>query len=290
MTIVVGLPCNGGVVLGADSEEGTGIDKTSVQKVANLGGENYRCLIAGAGDGDFIDLAVQRIRSRLSSGLSQADMHTAMQDVVTDIHENQIDRYPEGERLDRGFDLLAATWVKGETAKLVKVSRALSVIQDKPSTIGVGGYLARYILSTLAFPSPGIAAALRLAVYLLDQVKKHAAHCGGSSQVVYLADTGISEELAPLTLFQQEFNASSVMGMGAKWLFYLTDPWTFQWNQELAATTGVDNAAARIKESLRFLYQPPPPSPPISETDASASSSAPGLPPLSPPAAAPSSS
>src|SRR4051812_10492822 len=65
MTIVAGFPGLNFVVLAADSEEGGGIAKSSVHKIALIDKTNCKCLIGGAGHGDFIALAVQQAEEQI---------------------------------------------------------------------------------------------------------------------------------------------------------------------------------------------------------------------------------
>jgi 20S proteasome alpha/beta subunit len=258
MTIVAGIPSTNWVVLGADSEEGTSLTKSSVRKIERFESPAFRALIAGAGSGDFIDLAVQEIAGAITPhpSLTLKEVRSTMERVVTEIHENRIDRYPRPERPSLEFELLAAVWVPSGI-QLLKIARHLSIIEKGPVTIGAGSHLARYLLSTFALPTAQASAAqaIRLTAYLLQQVKKHAAFCGGQSQIVYL-DEHKTEEITAATIGSQEVGASLVMEAGAKLLLYLTDPYNFGWDMQ-RIREGVDQAAEHMKIALAAAFQPP---------------------------------
>jgi len=117
----------GWVVLGADAEEGGFLSKSSVQKIAVIETPNYKCVIGGSGDGDFIDLAVQDAEQALAAYPDVVTLNVArltLEEVVTSIYTERIDALPINQQEDAGFQLLCALWTKeSATAELVKVGR-----------------------------------------------------------------------------------------------------------------------------------------------------------------------
>jgi hypothetical protein len=152
MTIVAGFPTTGFVILGADSEENSGINKNAVRKIATIDLGTTKVLIGGAGPGRFIDLAVQQARRVITTTSTPDEIREHLEKIVTNIYCERIDRFPlrQQDRLD--FDLLCASWVESAPSPRVQmfvVSRGVSLILNAPETIGVGSYLADYLVATL---------------------------------------------------------------------------------------------------------------------------------------------
>lgn len=275
MTIVVGFPGKGYldqqrnwfpdrpyVVLAADSEEGNDLIKSSARKVVTIDKGNCKCILAGSGgDGDFIDAAIQEIGETITEPYSLGSLRAQMKDVVTRIHLEDVDTYHEDDRQDHEFRLLAGIWVKDEGVQLVGLKRSLCVIQDRPSAIGIGLYLARYLIDTYHFPNLPLYHATRLAIYLLAEVKKYASGCSGPTQLVWVEGNGRSEEYLPDSITAHEKAASVVTG-AAKLLLHFAEPWGWQGNFE-RIDAQVDTIASQMKSDFRRLWQSafPTPSP-----------------------------
>jgi hypothetical protein len=266
MTIIAGFPGNGFVVLGADSDESGGLAKASVRKIAVIDKGECKCLIGGAGHGDFIDLAVQQINAELHPPFSVIAVNELIEDIVTNIYSERIDSYPVHEQDDLRFELLCGVWVKDDpiAPQLIRVSRALHLVRTAPETIGVGSYLARYLIATLTTLDNNtmITAAFRLAVYLIAQVKKHAKDCGGQTQVLGITKDGRVMKLKEATIAQHENTASIVMERAMPFLLYTTDPY---WISRDKINEAVDFAAQKIKEELADAL-PQLPAPPAQPT------------------------
>lgn len=197
MTIIAGFPQRDEyVLLASDSEQAShdGIGKSHVWKIARLV-KHKEChlLIGGAGDGDFVDEAVARVRDRLAPPFSQSSVANLLHAVVLELHE-QIDKaYPESERNDHLFHLLSAVWVKDEGVALVKTVRGLSARSYIPVAIGIGSYLADYLIDTLYMPKVGqrtLSSTRRLATSIVDQAKKHCRDCSGEPLIVWMTNDG----------------------------------------------------------------------------------------------------
>src|SRR5436190_18213696 len=131
MTIIAGLLGPDFVVLGSDSEEGRSVGKATVRKIAKVEKGlpvECRCLIGGAGNGNFIDLAVQEFHRQLVSPFSIHSVGQLLEDVVTSIHADRIDKLPAPQRSDAQFELLCGIWVAKEGIKLLKVGRGFHLV------------------------------------------------------------------------------------------------------------------------------------------------------------------
>ena len=68
---------------------------------------------------------------------------------MTDIYASRIDRYPEYQREDLAFELLCAVWSKKDSQpRLVRVRQMAALVKKTPEAIGIGTYLARYVIDT----------------------------------------------------------------------------------------------------------------------------------------------
>jgi 20S proteasome alpha/beta subunit len=225
MTIVAGFPTPDAVVLAADSEEGGGISKSSVHKIAVIDKGNCKCLIGGAGHGDFIDLATQHADEQIPTNADLKVVRQKLEAIVTDIYAKRIDLYPDHQREDLAFDLLCALWSKKDgIPRLVRVRRSACLVRKTPEAIGIGTYLARYLMATLGDDSLNWPQAIRLAVYVIAQAKKYVSYCGGGTQVVILKSDGGVTEVPPILISQYELTTSLIVEDVAKILFYGTDP------------------------------------------------------------------
>jgi 20S proteasome alpha/beta subunit len=227
MTVVAGFPGLTYVVLAADSEEGGGLAKSSVHKIAEVDKVDSKCLIGGAGHGDFIDLAVQHADEQIPAGADLKFLRQKLETIVTEIYTKRIETYPENQRDDLEFQLLCALWSKKDQAKgpkLVRVRRAASLLRKTPEVIGIGTYLARYLIATLGKPNPSPFEAVRLATYVIAQAKKFVTQCGGETQVMTLTADGSVLDMPKPIILQQEVMSSLFVENFSRILFYATDP------------------------------------------------------------------
>jgi 20S proteasome alpha/beta subunit len=258
MTAIAGFPGIGVpgdpklpyVILGADSEEtGEGFS-ASVRKIEVIEGDGFKCALAGSGNGDFIDLAIQQVRSNIQPPFTLESVREQIEEIVTTIYNERIDRYPGHQHDDLEFSLLGAVWVAGvRDVHLIRIRRALSLVQTKPTSLGLGRDLAYFVLETLYLPGINAYSGTRLMVYLLAQLKKHVPDVGGKTQVVVLDGDGKLSELWESTITQHELSTSTVMD-GAKWLFHLADPMGAGYDM-VKVDQAVDLVSGQLKTELR---------------------------------------
>jgi len=139
---------------------------------------------------------------------------------------------------------------------MVRVGRAYSLICKAPEAIGIGRYLARYIIATYHTPIADLYHSCRLATYLLWQVKEHAAACGGMSHVLWLAGDGRGGRLPASAILEHERSTEIVIG-SMKWMLQFVDPMGWGGNLDSVDRT-IDQGAASMKEEIRRLWSPPP--------------------------------
>jgi hypothetical protein len=248
VTIVAGFPGTDWVLLCADSEETGSLTKGSVRKIAPIQNDASTCLIGGSGNGDFIDLAVQQSEEALRGQTTLKAARLAIEGVVTQIYSQRIDSLPPRDQTDAAFQLLCAVCVPDEGVQLIKVQRAISLVMSAPVSLGIGNYLASYLINTFGFRGMDLRRVQRLAVYLLAQVKAHVAFCGGSSQVVWLGKDRSINELPPIAIQWDETSMRIAM-IGAGQLIHFADP-TVNWWEMNKLDAAVDETAANVKTLL----------------------------------------
>ena len=255
MTIVAGFPGNGFVVLAADSEEGGGIAKSSVHKIALVDKGNCKCLIGGAGHGDFIDLAVQHAEEQIPVTGDVKTIRQRLEAIVTDIYANRIANYHEHQQDDLSFELLCAVWSKKDgQPRLVRVRRSAALLKKTPEAIGSGTYLARYLFDTLGGSTDlNLFQAMRLLTHVIAQAKKYVSYCGGATQAVSIATDGRVIEVPENLINQYRLMDSAIVEDIARVVFYATDPIATEMNGEkikLALEVGLAQWNARLLPKL----------------------------------------
>jgi hypothetical protein len=226
MTIVAGFPGTGFVALAADSEEGGGYAKSSVHKIAVIDKGNYKCLIGGAGHGDFIDLAVQQAEEQIAGTADVKVIRQKLEAIVTDIYASRIERYPDHQRDDLAFELLCAAWSKKDGhPRLIRVRRSVALLKKTPEAIGSGTYLARYLFDTLGGSTNlNVFQAMRLLTHVIAQAKKYVSYCGGATQAITIDTDGRVIEIPQVLVNQYRLMDSAIVEDIAKVVFYATDP------------------------------------------------------------------
>lgn len=257
VTIIAGFPITGFVVLAADGEEGDDYEKASVSKIARIDENDYKCLVGGSGDGDWIDLAVQEASDALKglkSVPTQQIVRLTLEAAVTNIYLQRIDTLPQWEQQQAGFDLLCAIWTRESSrVDLVKVGRARSLVRLRPEVIGKGSYLARYLIQMLYSESETLAVRHieRMCAYILARVKAHVKDCGGSSQIVRMGPDGRIYDVPQVVIDEDEQSTAVLMNRAMRLLFHWTDPIGWQGNEQKLAEV-IDSAAQMLKTDLRI--------------------------------------
>jgi hypothetical protein len=256
MTIVAGMLGPGFAVLGSDSEESKGLGKATVRKIAKVekgSPKQVCCLIGGAGSGSFIDSAVQQFDEELPSKCSLKDVRDLLKDIVTKVHQEDIDKLPEPSRADASFELLSAVWVKDEGVRLIRTGRGFSLLQPTRCAIGWGDYLADYLFATYAYDNMGVRKCTRLITYVIAEVSKHAQYCGGPSQIMTIGNDGEPSEMHASFKSLDE-RSCAIAVEGASSLLNQLDPVGF--GLDLTKIDQfVDIAAGFIKQRLHQTFE-----------------------------------
>lgn len=195
MTIALGILCADGIVLCADSQETLTFSKVNRPKVFELktSHEGVKVVLAGAGDGVFLDALKDKIESALA--LAEPEIESVRLEVestvagycekIWSIYGHARDK-PDAQMLVgiRAPDGLMLLHCDGP-----KVRR----VPDYES-IGFGGDFSTYHLKNLITPGMPMAEACPVAVHVLELVKDNVDYCGGPSRVYVLTQAGAVEE------------------------------------------------------------------------------------------------
>lgn len=257
VTIIAGFPSKRFVVLAADSQESYGYSKTYVTKIARIEWPEAKCLIGGAGGSEFIELAVQKLRELPAPPSTLTALRDSVGGVVGDIRRNELTTLAEDQREIYAPALLVAGWSKREGVRLIEAEHS-GLFQDSPSAIGLGGYLARYLIDTYHLKLLDLYQTVRFAAYVLHEVEQYVQDCAGPSRIMWLDDHGGEGELSQEAIAQHELSSTTVIDAGARWLLHGVDP--MAWDFDLAGVShAVDTVAEVLKDRIRKVYATPPP-------------------------------
>lgn len=218
MTIAAGFQCWDGIILCADTQENVdGYIKRSRSKLeARPSYGAYpdgkpRAIFAGAGDGDFIDYLVEKLWMAMESGKTINEMVEAVEDTLIGVYGKLIPLYPDGMPDAQLLVALCAPATKpvspigdgipevpvGDTLELVKITGPIVNRHLVLESIGFGTILTTYIANRLLYPKMGFQQALPIALYMVDEAKRHVRECGGDTQLVMLKADGDMQGLLP---------------------------------------------------------------------------------------------
>jgi hypothetical protein len=212
MTLIAAFSGAGGLAFFADSQETRqGYGKKSVDKLELWQCKGFNLLIGGAGAADYIDNLLRRIAA-LAGQVQTCDMdaivaaarettHTFFRDCVWNRTEK-----PE-------LELLFAIQPKqGGASEFFHVSDGIvNHIPGGSKSIGIGSYLADFLMEKVDDFGQGEAELIAVATYVLKEVKEHVDGVGLNSSVWILRKDGSCDlfeqyELKELEELMSRFN------------------------------------------------------------------------------------
>jgi 20S proteasome alpha/beta subunit len=231
MTIVAGFRCCDGAILCADTQETiSGYAKREVDKITNwsVAQYGYTFAIGTAGSGNYADMLKEHLAGALRqfTSFDEQGMKAAITDSLVNFFsthiwprnsqdvpqiENLIVLHPT-DRGNRSFPLLLHT---AETA--------VNDVTHEPRCLGVGSYLAEFILTQYFYRYASKSAGLTMAAYMLKQVREHVEGCGKSSTIVYYGNDGSWEHLTGKRLKSLEETSWRVSDGMRDAFAYMTD-------------------------------------------------------------------
>jgi hypothetical protein len=193
VTIAGGMVCADGVILYADTEWSCATMKIQRPKHWRLGTipGRLRCAIAGAGDEDYLRLAIQFLKAGLKnvqSPLRSSHVFQALSQAIRDVYTNHI--YPDPNGNDNEFGMLVAVSTPEDAPVIFKTVGTGLLIVDDYEHLGVGYEMAGYLISKIFMSEMPIAVAELLAAYVLWEVKSHVQACGGDTVLYALGNDG----------------------------------------------------------------------------------------------------
>jgi 20S proteasome alpha/beta subunit len=198
MTIAAGFCCDDGVVLAADRESSIGgITKVPTPKIFTLSKrEKIRGAIAGAGNRNFIKMAVEMIDEKLQDGMKLEAIKGVIRDVMLEIYTEHL--YPHPDRDRPSVSLLIGLWIEGQSKCILLETSKTSVIRVSGyRSIGIGTYLADCLVDVLCDLGGSIEDAALSAVCVFRLVKEYTQGCGGETDMVAVTSSTIKTAVPP---------------------------------------------------------------------------------------------
>lgn len=189
MTIAAGFQVMDGFVFCSDTEATSGSLKLWTRKVLSPSAGKCRWIYTGAGDSDFLRMAARKIENRVKERRvdSVAGFEEVVEEVIVSVHEKNIAAYPDDEK--PSFSLIIGLLVD-DHSELIRTN-ATSVETGAPwECVGSGSTIGKFILDKLSNPLSDVTHATITAMYMLQQARKYAPHCGGHSHVFSLLRNG----------------------------------------------------------------------------------------------------
>lgn len=222
MTIIVGVKCNDGIVIGSDSQasvsKGVPIKRPEYAKIFDIKIDSNKCaLLTGAGTVAYITRASEEMSKKCKDKLinNPREFADACEDVVNFIFKRYVvDKANKlginsSKNLKKSkskikwqgdifsppsFILFSGIMIK----KNNKTELGLYTIHPDGvaenigdyDAIGSGAAIAEYILSRLWHKNLKIGEAIKLVIYVIEEVKKIDPYCGGLTRISLLDKDG----------------------------------------------------------------------------------------------------
>src|ERR1019366_7521364 len=193
MTIAAGFVVQDGIVLCADTKYSGSMKVDRTKLFPTRFDSSLSVVFALAGHEGYGKMAAEDCNDAIAaidpSARSAIRVKRAIRGVVSGINRNYIDVMPTpSDREDARFNLLAAVWHEIDGLHLFQVLRTSIVEVASHECIGIGDYLAGYLIG---HPPPMDARmAIILATHMLSALKSYDANCGGYSQFITLRPDG----------------------------------------------------------------------------------------------------
>lgn len=216
MTIAAGFVCTDGIVLCSDTQYTSGI-KSSAPKlwVADCSPDNEAAVVALAGSGSATLIAAARDVILNAVGPFQLPIDEVKDSVETALeafYEKHIYTRP-GYSPDAPILQLLIALRTQDDLQLYEAGDAALARVDR-ACIGFGGDLGGYLIQTLFESSHSMRDTAMLVAYMLAQVKKFSAYCGGESIILTIPIGAKKPSFAPWEqIFADENYVSDLGGL-----------------------------------------------------------------------------
>ncbi|HTR23336.1 MAG TPA: hypothetical protein VMI10_05085 [Terriglobales bacterium] len=191
MTIAAGFVCMDGLVLCADTQEVIpGYTKNRTEKVHEYlcSDKDFGMVIAGAGEVDLIEAAVQNIDEAISNTRDDhfygVDARKVIENTFRDFFRKNIGPYAAFPRDDRpAVDLLIALYAHQEHVLLKASGSTVREVVATADCIGTGSIFAKSLIEKFYSPFMHLDEVAIAAAYIMYQVEKYEINCGGPTDL-----------------------------------------------------------------------------------------------------------
>jgi 20S proteasome alpha/beta subunit len=215
VTILVGIICKDGVVVASDSQAGSfkGVDvkRLDYTKIYDFSFGETKVAMTGAGEVPFIARAIELFEERAA----EKHFHKAREiadlteDVMNEINKRYVvqrmkdlgyqkspgtprAQLPAGDTL--GFSLMLGVCCNNKPILYTVYPDGVAERGERYASLGSGSAFADYLLARLCTDDLSVDEAVRVAVYVIEEVKKVDLYCGGPTQVVAVTKHGIDRK------------------------------------------------------------------------------------------------
>jgi 20S proteasome alpha/beta subunit len=233
MTIIAGLICSEGLVLAADSQAGSfrgvHVKRLDYTKIYDFRFDGATVIVTGAGETPFIARAKEIIEAKASDAKIKSSREVA--DIAEDAMKTITKRYVIDRMRDLGpsskapilqsdelpfappnFELLLGVWCGAEWCLYTVYPDGVAGREEGYASMGSGSAFAEYLLARLYRDDLTLEEAIRVAVYVIEEVKKVDLHCGGPTHVVGVTKDGVvrkrDDEIREIVLYLDEQDQS----------------------------------------------------------------------------------
>ena len=219
MTLVAVLDGRDATLLFADTEETiSGYAKREINKLTVQECEVFRFGIAGAcSDGTYADMLQSEICSSLSAirRFDLTEIKEALAVTLTNFYTKHV--WPRtGEKPEMSYLLVLQPIAEGNTAIVYISETAANICTDEAKTIGVGSYLADYVLKQMTAgdlpfpPSESLGFLCAAAVYVAKEVRDNIQGVGPLKRVAIFNKDGTYDNLWFNDILSIEEHVSSI--------------------------------------------------------------------------------
>ena len=205
VTIAIGFNCSDALLLGADTEVNTGqISKLDSSKIFRKDHKNgIKSAITYSGSLTYGRMAMQHIEQSLgalpSADLTISEMRKRIEKEVFQLNKEHI--YPHPDRYNVACDLLIALWSPKDNSAALLWTENSSVNELLGyAAIGVGNYLAHYLIRPKYKPTMVEKDIRPLAIEAIEAAKNFVPGCGGFTELIKLTRNGILGQVERLTI------------------------------------------------------------------------------------------
>jgi len=225
MTIIIGIVCEDGIVIASDSQamtsRGVDVKRLDYTKIYSFDlNSDLRVLVTGAGETPFITRAVELLQSRWRekriqttrelADLAEETMNAIQKRYVFDRMKElgitgskslEAKRFTEPSELQEighlNFALLIGAVAKKENTIYTVHPGGVAEKAERYTSLGSGSAYAEYLLARLCCAGLELDEAVKLGIYVIEEVKKIDPNCGGSTQVAVATPLGINHKTDP---------------------------------------------------------------------------------------------